>query len=459
MKLVTSIQVTIIGLCLTQLTQAQPGSLDVTFNTGTGANATVFGVTLQTNGQVIACGRFTTFNSLIRHYIARLNSDGSVDPSFDPGTGPNSAVSGLAIQPDGKVLIWGQFTFVNSLPYLGLARLRGDGSVDTGFTNLFVAIYALALQSNGRILISGNLSQTNCIARVTTNGTLDATFKPAGVFSSYGDYADSFGLQSNGQIIIGGGFTKINGVSLNSLARLNADGSLDTSFNAQVGLTGASSVLCLAVTPDDKIIIGGNFNSVNGYSRNGIARLNADGSVDTTFNPGLGASGGNGFTAVQALAVQASGRVLIGGSFTAFNGTNSINVARLNTDGSLDLAFDASTGTANTVFSLAGQPNEKTLVGCVGGVFGAIQMNGIARLNGDNSPTNVLQLLTPSRFFGTYLQGTVGDTYRLEWTSDLNTPSLWTPLFNVTLQTNPQLVVDPTSTSGQRFYRAVQLSP
>ena len=117
--------------------------------------------------------------------------------------------------------------------------------------------------------------------------------------------AYSLAVQSDGRVLIGGNFTTVNGVSRNRIARLSADGSLDTTFLN--GLAGATSIVqSIAVQPDGRVLIGGEFTTVNGVSRNRIARLNADGSVDTTFLNGLaGASGGGVFS----LAVQPDGRV------------------------------------------------------------------------------------------------------------------------------------------------------
>jgi uncharacterized delta-60 repeat protein len=287
---------------------------------------------------------------------------------------------------------------------------------------------------------------------------LDVTFNLASVIGAYGNYASAFAFQSDGRIIVGGPFTTISGASRNYIARLDSNGSVDTNFNVGIAGSGATSVLCMAITPQDQIIIGGSFSSVNGYSRSGIARLNSDGSVDTTFNPGLGASSWYSSLGVESVAVQSDGKVVIGGIFTGLNGTNRVNIARLNTNGSLDLTFNAGMSAAATVTCVASQPDGKTVVGGVAGTFNGILMNGTARLNGDDSTTNTVQFLTSRQYFGTYLQGTVSNTYRIEWTENVDTPSLWTPLFNVTLQTNPQFVLDPNPLSGrQRFYRAVEL--
>jgi len=455
--------VAVISACIlasTLLSCAQPGSLDLTFNPGSGANATVLCMALQTNGQMVIGGYFTTFNGANRHGIVRLNADGSVDSSFDPGTfvSGGNPVNSLALQQDGKIFICNNGSF-------GFARLRADGSVDTSFTNLFVggSVSAVDLQNDGKILVDGGFpnqqvaTYTNTIARLNTNGTLDVTFNLINLWDSYSGLAgsaDVFGLQSDGRIIVGGIFDTVNGTSCNALARLNTDGSMDTTFNPGINVGGA--VTCLVVTPQDKIVIGGSFTSINGYSRNEIARLNSDGSVDTTFDPGLGAFGGYGSLYVKSIGIQSDGKVIIGGNFTGFNGTNRVNIARLNTDGSLDLTFNAVMSAGATVTCMESQLDGKTIVGGVAGTFNGVPMNGIARLNSDTSST-ILNLLSPQIYFGMNLSGVVSNTYRIEYTSQLNTPSLWTPLFNVTLQTNSQFILDPTPVSGQRYYRAILL--
>ena len=229
-------------------------------------------------------------------------------------------------------------------------------------------------------------------------------------------------LQSSGKILVFGNFTAGRGTSPNYLARLNADGSGDTAFEAGV----SGSVSCLAVLPQDKLVIGGSFSDVNGYFRSAIARLNADGSVDTSFRPSLN------LLAVDAVAVQADGKVLACGG----NGASLWNsIARLNTDGSLDVVFDLGTCNRSIACAIA-QPDGKTLVGGGFSQFNGTNINGIVRLNGDASAVGS-QFLTPSLYFGAYLSGTVSNTYRIEWSSSLNAPSLWTPLSDVALASEP----------------------
>jgi uncharacterized delta-60 repeat protein len=146
------------------------------------------------------------------------------------------------------------------------------------------------------------------------------------------------------------------------LARLNNDGSIDGNFNPALDIDG--TVYSITVYPTNsinpgKILIGGDFTAINGSSRVGVARLNQDGTLDPTFDPGLGAD-----DAVRALALQLDGRILAGGSFETFDGLAFNHIARLNTDGSLDQNFNVGIGTDDTVNSIAVQrDNRIVLVG------------------------------------------------------------------------------------------------
>ena len=156
--------------------------------------------------------------------------------------------------------------------------------------------------------------------------------------------------------------------------RLNADGSLDTSFNPGSGAN--SVVTSIALQPDNKIIIGGEFTSYNGTARNYIARLNADGSLDTSFNPGSGAN-----STVYSVALQPDNKIIIGGEFTSYNGTARNRLARLNADGSLDTSFNPGSGASNTVYSIALQPDNKIIIGGYFTSYNGTDRNRLARLN------------------------------------------------------------------------------
>src|SRR6185369_11981838 len=122
-------------------------------------------------------------------------------------------------------------------------------------------------------------------------------------------------LQSNGQIMVGGAFSAVSDISRNQIARLNANGSLDTEYDAGTGVNGL--VRCAVVQPDGKVIVGGEFTSVNGISRIRVARLYASGFLDPSFNPGSGVTAGTfDPTSVDSVTLQQDGKVIIGGNFS-----------------------------------------------------------------------------------------------------------------------------------------------
>ncbi len=252
------------------------GSLNASLSTGTGA-APVYGVGLLGNGQIIIGGWFDNYNGISRKGIARLNSDGSYDSSFPAYSNLTQDISSLALQGDGKIVIGGWFTTDNWVTYSALLRLNSDGGIDTSFIrpdqgpNNYV--YAIALQSDGKIIIAGSFTtyngfSCNRLARINSDGSLDATFNA----TLSGDFVTTIAIQSDGKILVGGRFTSFNGISRNNIARLNSDGSLDESFLLAGGGTD-DSVRSIAVQTDGNIIIGGDFTLVNGLNKKRLIRL------------------------------------------------------------------------------------------------------------------------------------------------------------------------------------------
>lgn len=340
------------------------GSLDNSFNRGTGARGPVHSISLPTDGKIIIGGDFTTYNGLVRNHIAQLNSDGILDAAFDPGSGADSAVLATAIQPDGKILAAGAFTLFNSVARNRIARLNRNGSLDGSFmpgNGANNAINAVVVQPDGRILIGGAFTSYNNtirfrVARLNPDGSLDASFNPG---SGPNGTVTAMVLQGDGKILVGGHFTAYGGVGRNYLARLNADGTLDASFNSGSGANNAVS--CIALQGDGKLLIGGNFTYYNGAVRGRIARLNNNGSLDASFNAGSLVSG-----SISAIAVQSDGRILAGGNATFSNNSTYFNygIARLNPDGSLDASFNSRDGGANhAVCAIALQPDGRIIIG------------------------------------------------------------------------------------------------
>jgi uncharacterized delta-60 repeat protein len=367
------------------------GSLDYSFDVGSGATSIVNSFAFQSDGKILVGGYFTYYNGENKNRIARLNPDGSIDNNFNPGSGVDAQVSAIALQPDGKILLGGAFKNYNnkftSESRNRIVRLNRDGSLDNSFNagdGANAVVYSLALQPDGKILLAGSFSSINGvnrnrIARLNADGSLDNTFNPA---SGTNNLVAWLTLQPDGKILLGGFFTNVNGANRSGIARLNSDGSLDTSFNPGSGVN--NYIAYISLQSDAKILIGGAFTSYNGINRNRIARLNANGSLDNSFNPG---SGANGF--VNTLSLQLDGKILIGGGFTSYNDVSRNRIARLNKDGSLDNTFNPGSGANENVYSLALQSDGKILLGGDFTSYNGIRRNRIIRLNEDGSADNI----------------------------------------------------------------------
>lgn len=367
------------------------GSVDSTFDPGTVFGARVYALGIQSDGKIIAGGTFTSFNDTSRIHVVRLNSSGSVDTSFVPAIEPtgNGAVHALTIQPDGKVIIGGLFN-VSGVASM-LARLNGDGAIDSSFTAATGGtVYALSRQTDGKIVVAGsfiNYSGTSRrgIARANSNGTLDTAFTPGngaagGQFDLSIVRPNSLALQLDGKILFGGFFTSYASISCGGIVRVNTDGSADGTFDAGNGVAVNGFANRVRVQSDAKILISGRFSGYDNGKRSGVARINSDGSLDSSFDPGSG-TGENSI--VTAMEIQTDGKILIGGSFTTYNGIARNGLARLNADGTLDNSFSPS---ANSIVTALAIQNDGKIV--IAGYFTTYQgasRNGIARINGDGS--------------------------------------------------------------------------
>ncbi len=362
-------------------------SLDSTFSAD--ISGSTLAVALQADGKIIIGGSFLSVSGTTRNRIARLNADGSLDATFNPGIGADGGVYDVAVQTDGKIVLGGNFYSVNAVNNYGVARLNADGSVDTTFVSpIPVAIpspippfqtpsivYSLALQTDGKIVLGGYIvSQYNGsttvwspVKRLNQNGSFDSTFASVNSNSN----ALKIALQPDGKILMSGSFSTINGVSRNYIARFNPDGTLDAAFNSGTGPN--LPVNTFYIQPDGKILIGGMFTVVNGTARTRLARLNADGSLDTNFT----ASGSFLLGTIQSIISLSNGKILVGGSFSAISTLINDSVKAFNADGSADTSFRFDTTALGGVRAIAVQADGKILVG---GYFTRPRSGAIAQL-------------------------------------------------------------------------------
>jgi uncharacterized delta-60 repeat protein len=381
----------IVDNAATTVTLADPGARDTTFAANF-INSTINCVLVQPDNTLLVAGWFnslqdSSFNTYSYGSIARLSPNGKIDTDFDPGTGANAAVYALVRQPDGKILIGGDFTSYNGTARNRIARLNFDGSLDTSFdpgSGANNIVYALLIQPDGSIIVSGSFTDYNGTARnglvrINSEGSIDlkfANFSGSVVFS-----IRTLALQTDGKILVGGAFYHPTGNLQAGLKKLNVDGSVDATFSGLVA--GASEAFQtnflgtieeIAVQTDGKILIAGNFSQFNGAARNGIARLSTSGALDETFNPGANAT-------VSALLPLPDGTILIGGDFTTIGGAAATHIARLDSTGTLDIGFAAAGGHANTVKALALQSDGNVmLAGAVGSFQNASPSRPLWRL-------------------------------------------------------------------------------
>lgn len=342
-----------------------------------GAPALIAPLARRSDGKIFVTGNFANINGAERQKLALLNADGTLDTTFQNiNFGSNFFANCLLPQPDGKILLGGTFTFfAGEKTYDGFVRFNQDGTLDTTFADRTAGaslVGAMAFQpgtNNGKIVIGGSFTTVggvsrNRLARINaSDGTLDETF----LNNQTGANAFISGVtfQADGKVLVGGGFTQFNGATRRAMTRLNADGSLDTTFlsDATAGFSNNSNnayVRQIIVQPDGKFLVRGNFDTVNGMPRKYLARLNADGSLDTTFLNNLSGTDGE----VQDFVLRPNGKILIGGNFTTVNGQSQRGYAQLNPDGTLDTNFVLNFGTfPGGAYSFAIEPNGNILIG------------------------------------------------------------------------------------------------
>lgn len=427
----------------------QDGSLDQTFSSGGGrAGGAIYAQTVQTDGKILIGGAFVSYNGASRQKIARVNGDGSLDQSFASDVPEIVSVEYIAVEPDGKILVAGRFSFPGTLQSYSLVRLNQNGTRDVTFRPPVsnASGYNVKPQPDGKIILTGYFTriggtERGGIVRLASSGNIDASFYQT--LKNHGS-VETIVQQGDGKLVVGGSFEKANGVFASNIVRFNLDGSVDHSFNkGEFGAGGTdfdpagfnNAVLSIARMPDGKLLIGGSFGSYGGVPRPSLARLTHDGFLDQTFNPtffdpvfnpiiyrvvpqpdgkiivaGLfvdrtsgsytgicrlnpdgsldatfnaGGSGANGY--VVEVKQLTDGKYIIGGSFSAYNNAPRSRIARLNADGTLDAAFNVGSGFDGTVWSVSAQTDNKLLVGGSFSTYNGAEKFNLLRLNADGS--------------------------------------------------------------------------
>lgn len=425
------------------------GSLDTGFLVGTGFNNNVNAIKIQADQKIVVVGLFGSYNGTTAglERVARLNTDGTLDTTFNTNTGTGFSGGGataLHIGSGGRLFIGGTFSHFNGTSKPNVAVLLSTGALDNsvglpasiiavGTTSSRAEIQSILEDSSGKIYVGGNLGSLSSVnysgvLRFNSNGSLDNTF----VENQLGNRANSIFEDSLNNIFVAGSFTSYSTdmKRVNSIFRINADGSLDTGFNPpDIGLYpwggtiqsdnrvivatedyGGNTVVrlnsdgsidtvfesnsqyfdCFAdevyAQPDDKLLVFGCFSDFNGTPADTILRLNADGTLDTGFSIG---AGGTSFTDIYDVAFQSDGKILIVGNFTSVNGVTKYNVFRLNNDGSLDTSFLFDDSNPNGwVYAAAVLPDGKIALGGNFTEYQGTTYSSLLILNSDGTVSN-----------------------------------------------------------------------
>ncbi len=426
------IAITATLILLTLSATAQPGALDLSFNIGTGADSNVWVTRVQPDGKILVAGDFNNFNGEPASLVTRLNLDGSADTSFylrdltllsNPFT---NRVYDVLVQPDEKILMGGLFSYATQSgdTINHLIRLLPNGNYDSTFANnfFFGNMKCLALQPDGKILIGGNHITINGLpyghlTRLHPNGDLDTTFNTQ---NGLNGSVETIAIQPDGKIMFGGSFTSFFGVQGYRIARANADGSADNTFNPGIGGAG-SNVQDIELLPDGRMMIGGQFGFYNGTTVGYMVRARTNGSIDFTFRNNPGAN-----LPVYAIKMLPDSGFFAGGSFTAYYGAPAARIAKITADGYVDTLFNTGSGADDDVLTIATQSDDKVLVGGRYKTFNGTSQNRIARLYNCLTPQpDSIAGLTYAECKGTpqtYSVNPVAGATKYEWTL----PSGWT---------------------------------
>jgi len=349
------------------------------------------------------------------------NYENHIVPYWNDGY-TNGTVRALAVQPTGKVLIGGAFGDYNGNTRHYLTQIHPSGEEDTQFYNNLTStgdgsgfddsVYTITQQSNNKIIVGGNFAGLNnstrrCLVRLNYYGTEDTIFHSnlisTGDGSGFNNRVFATAIQSDDKILVGGAFQELNGNSRKFLVRLNADGTEDTDFYDNLVSSGDGSgfdgdVYSTAIQSDGKILVGGTFGGLNGIARKFLVRLNSDGTEDTDFYTNFVLSGDHsGFngTYLYALALQSDGKIIAGGDWEGVNGSgNYSGLCRLNTNGELDTTYTPAPN--GDVYSLCMEANDILMVGGAFGVIGTIGVPRLARLDSEGVVINMFDYAAPS---------------------------------------------------------------
>ena len=373
-----------------------PPPLDLSFGVNgvattsisTSGNNIAYSLLLQSDGRIVAAGSAYPYGDFA---VARYNMNGTLDTTF--GAGGTSVIStiygddarSMALQSDEKIIVFGDY--YNTVTRINTDGLRdnsfgGAGSVhfQIGSNSSYDRAHSVKVQTDGKIVTIGSaytISNSDfAVARLTTTGTLDSSFGSGGKattpIGSFDDVAYDAAIQADGKIVVAG-YASDGSLMHFALARYNSNGTMDASFGSGGKVISELSdslfddvAQAMALQLDGKIVLAG----WGAYHKFVLARFNADGSIDTSFNGGRVITQINNSDNAYGVAICPNNKIVAAGS-TMSNERPFLDIAvvRYNADGSLDSSFGSNgivTTRAspydNAAYSVVCQPDNKVLV-------------------------------------------------------------------------------------------------
>ena len=291
---------------------------------------------------------------------------------------------------DAGVYIYGDFAQYGTSTGQDIVKVNSDGTVDTsfnvgtGFNNYpYTGSGKLAQTAAGKLYVSGsfttyNGTTVNRIVRLNTNGTIDSSFVTGSGFYGGLDYTNSIGLDSSENVYVAGGCYNYNGTSIPVFARLLSNGTLDTSFVMGSGFDNTTTAIL--VNSDDTLFVGGHFTTYNGTSSPRFVKLLSNGGIDTSFVIGAGFNG-----IVTEIVKTLDNKIIVVGSFTTYKGVSANKIIKLNLDGSRDVSFDMGTGFSGSVYLTKTLLDGKVSLIADPGTYNGTSITSLVILNTDGS--------------------------------------------------------------------------
>jgi uncharacterized delta-60 repeat protein len=331
--------------------------------------------------------------------IFHFNFTSSVDhtkiaPKFQPDSSDNYKTRAIVNQSNNA-----DYSFLDS-------RFAATANTAGGFNGV---VRAIDYQSDGKIIVGGDFTEFNKntvkrICRLNPDGTEDNTFT-SNLGTGFSSGVLTIKVQPDDKILVGGVFTDFNGTTVNRICRLNPDGTEDNTFTTNIGSGFDSSVYSIKLLSDNAIIVGGNFSSFNGNTVGRIAKLNSNGTYNSSFTTNAG-TGFNG--AVFSLDIDPSDNIYVGGEFTGFNGTTVYRAAKMSGTGVQNSTFSSniSNNLNNQVNAIRYNSNKVLIGGDFTGAFGT-GLNYIYQLNPDGTQDTDFMVQATNYGAGSGYDGTV----------------------------------------------------